>query len=292
MSYRKVFLIGNPIAGGGALRKIKKAEEILKNKGISVETLLTEKPGDAQRFAEQIKNSRETLVIAAGGDGTYNEVVNGLAFSETPMAILPMGTTSVLAKELKIPKNLKKAIEVAITGNVQKIHLGRIKNQEKQRLFILMAGVGFDGKAVYNVDSGKKRHLKKIAYILSGIKTLISYSPDELKILNSGTKKAYSAVISKASCYGGSFKIAPDSDLKKPYFYAFLSKTRSKFEMSLQILGVIIGKHIEMKKTEYFKTESLKILGNAHVQIDGDYFGKTPVEIDIVRDSLNLVFPE
>lgn len=62
--------------------------------------------------------------------------------------------------------------------------------------------------------------------------------------------------------------------------------------MSLQILGVIIGKHIEMKKTEYFKTESLKILGNAHVQIDGDYFGKTPVEIDIVRDSLNLVFPE
>lgn len=76
----------------------------MKNKGISVETLLTEKPGDAQRFAEQIKNSRETLVIAAGGDGTYNEVVNGLAFSETPMAILPMGTTSVLAKELKIPK--------------------------------------------------------------------------------------------------------------------------------------------------------------------------------------------
>ncbi len=137
MSYRKVFLIGNPIAGGGALRKIKKAEEILKNKGISVETLLTEKPGDAQRFAEQIKNSRETLVIAAGGDGTYNEVVNGLAFSETPMAILPMGTTSVLAKELKIPKNLKKAIEVAITGNVQKIHLGRIKiKKNKDFLFL------------------------------------------------------------------------------------------------------------------------------------------------------------
>ncbi len=291
MKYKKVILIGNPIAGGGAVKKIKKAENILKNKGISVKTLLTEKKGDAQWFAQQIK-SREILIIAAGGDGTYNEVVNGVAFSETPMAILPMGTTSVLAKELKIPDNIEKAIDIALKGNVQRIHLGKIKNQEKQRFFILMAGIGFDGMAVFAVDSEKKKHFKKIAYILSGIKTLINYAPHELKIFNSETKEAYSAVVCKASCYGGSFRIAPDASLKKPYFYVFLSKTPSKFELSLQILGVIIGKHIKMMNTDYFKTEALKITGDAHVQIDGDYFGKTPVEIELMRDALNLVFPE
>lgn len=294
MKYKKVFLIGNPIAGGGALKKIKKAEKILKTKGILVETLLTKSRGDAERFAEQIKknSSGNRLVIAAGGDGTYNEVVNGLAFSETPMAILPMGTTSVLAKELKIPDNIERAIDIALKGDVQRIHLGRIKNQEKQRFFILMAGIGFDGKAVFGVDSEKKKYFKKIAYILSGIKTLLSYAPEELQISNSYTKKAYSVVVCKASCYGGPFKLAPDVNLRKPYFYTFLSKTRSKLGLSIQILGVLFGKHIKMKNTDYFKTEILKITGDAHVQIDGDYFGKTPVEIELMRDALNLVFPE
>ncbi|MGC9045451.1 MAG: diacylglycerol/lipid kinase family protein [Thermodesulfovibrio sp.] len=291
MKYEKVFLIGNPIAGGSAFKKITKAENILKNKGVSVETLLTEKQGDAERFAKQIKGSK-ILVIAAGGDGTYNEVVNGLAFSQIPMAVLPMGTTSVLAKELKIPKNTEKAIDIALKGRVQKIHLGRIKNKEKQRLFILMAGIGFDGLAVFNVDLQKKRYFKKIAYILSGIKTLLNYAPTELRISNSEIKKAFSAVVCKASCYGGSFKLAPDADLRKPCFYAFLSQTRSKFELALQISGVIFGKHIKMRDTEYFRTEFLEITGDAHVQIDGDYFGKTPARIEIVKDALNLVFPE
>ncbi|WP_353685640.1 diacylglycerol kinase family protein [Thermodesulfovibrio sp. 3462-1] len=291
MKYEKVFLIGNPIAGGSAFKKITKAENILKNKGVSVETLLTEKQGDAERFAKQIKGSK-ILVIAAGGDGTYNEVVNGLAFSQIPMAVLPMGTTSVLAKELKIPKNTEKAIDIALKGRVQKIHLGRIKNKEKQRLFILMAGIGFDALAVFNVDSQKKRYFKKIAYILSGIKTLLNYAPTELRISNSEIKKAFSAVVCNASCYGGSFKLAPDADLRKPCFYAFLSQTRSKFELALQISGVIFGKHIKMRNTEYFRTEFLEITGDAHVQIDGDYFGKTPAQIEIVKDALNLVFPE
>lgn len=296
MRYKKVFLIGNPIAGGGVLNRIKKAEKILKNKGISVETLLTQTKGDAERFAKKITENRNSensiLVIAAGGDGTYNEVANGLVFSSVPLAILPMGTTSVLAKELKIPDNIEKSINIALTGDVQKIHLGRIKNQQKQRLFILMVGIGFDAEAIFRVSIEKKRYLKKIAYILSGIETLMNYAPDEIEFFNSINKKAYSAVVCKASCYGGSFKIAPHASLKDPWFYAFLSKTNSKIFLSLQIIGVLFRVHLKMKNIDYFKTEYLKISGNAYVHTDGDYFGRTPVEIEIVKDALNLVFPE
>lgn len=294
MKYKKIFLIGNPIAGGGALKKIKLAEEILKSKGIIFETFLTKKKGDAEDFAKKIRDkySSEILILAAGGDGTYNEVVNGLAFSELPLAILPMGTTSVLAKELKLPKSMDKAIEYAINGKVERINLGKIKSKDKQRLFILMAGIGFDGSAVLKVEGKRKLYPKKLAYILSGLSTLLSYSPIELKILNGEPKKAYTVVVAKASCYGGNFKIAPDADLKDPYFYVFLSKTKSKILTLGHIIGIIFGKHIKMRQTEYFKTEYLKILGNAHVQIDGDYFGKAPVEIKIVKRALNLVFPE
>lgn len=294
MKYKKIFLIGNPIAGGGALKKIKKAEKILKTKGVSAEILLTRAEGDAEAFAKRIKESysSSTIVFAAGGDGTYNEVANGLAFSDIPMAILPMGTTSVLAKELKIPDSIEKAIEISLTGRPQKIHLGRIKNQQKERFFILMAGIGFDGRAVYNVKPEGKRYFKKIAYILSGIKTVFEYVPAELEIFNSIQKKANNVIVCNCSCYGGSFKIAPDANLKDPFFYVIVSKIDCKIELVLQILGVIFGFHLKLKSIEYFKTEILKIYGDAHVQIDGDYFGKTPVEIEMVKDALNIIFPE
>ncbi|MEJ5226789.1 diacylglycerol kinase family protein [Thermodesulfovibrio sp.] len=293
MKYDRVFLIGNPIAGGGALNKIERASEILRQKGVSFERLLTKKQGDAEQFARKIreKYTERTLVIAAGGDGTYNEIVNGLAHSQIPLAILPMGTTSVLAKELKIPKDMEKAVDLALNGNVERVHLGKIKNKEKSRLFILMAGIGFDGQAVYNVNPREKRHLRKIAYILSGIKTLLRYDPDELKIKNSVSKKAYTVVVSKAACYGGSFKIAPNANLRSPNFYVFLSKTDSKIKLAFQIFAVLFGRHLKMKKTDYFSAESLKVTGDAHVQIDGDYFGKTPVEISLIKNALNLVFP-
>ncbi len=294
MKYDKIFLIGNPIAGGGALKKIQKAELILKNKGIPFKTFLTQKKGDGELFAKRIKeNSKDRiLIVAAGGDGTYNEIINGLAHSQIPLAILPMGTTSVLAKELKIPNDMEKAIDLAINGKVERIHLGKIKNKDKQKFFILMAGIGFDGLAVYNVDPQKKKYLRKIAYILSGIKTLLSYNPKELRIQNGNYRKAYTAVVSKASCYGGSFKIAPDTNLLSPFFSVFLSKTKSKMRLTFQILGVFLGTHIRMKQTDYFNTETLKVTGDAHVQIDGDYFGKTPVEIKLVKNALSLVFPE
>lgn len=294
MKYEKIILIGNPVAGGSAEEKIKKAQEILKTKGIPFETLLTKKPGDAENYAKKIKDTEKDnlLVIAAGGDGTYNEIINGLAHSQIPLAILPMGTTSVLAKELKIPKDMRKAINLALNGRIQRVHLGKIKNREKQRYFILMAGIGYDGLAVYRVNPKEKRHLKKIAYILSGLKTLLTFKPTELRIKNGTVKKAYNVVVSKASCYGGSFKIAPDANLKSPNLYVFLSRTKSKIGLVLHIIGVILGKHLKMKKTEYFSTDKIKVTGDAHVQIDGDYFGKAPVEIGIVKNSLNLVFPE
>ncbi|MBA3071580.1 MAG: hypothetical protein FP829_05395, partial [Nitrospirae bacterium] len=147
-----IFLIGNPAAGMNALKKINEAAAIIKNRGHDVKVLLTGKRGDAESFAREIVRKSEVrsqkpkiqdagykiqdnhasedselrtpnselLIIAAGGDGTYNEVINGIACTDIPMAILPLGTTNVLAKELNMPDNIEDALNIALRGKTQK----------------------------------------------------------------------------------------------------------------------------------------------------------------------------
>lgn len=318
-----IILIGNPVAGGGALKNIKRAVALLEGRGCSVQLMLTSKKGDAESFAKQIsaefrvksqeleKNLPLTpypsslLVIAAGGDGTYNEVANGLVYSDIPMAILPLGTTSVLAKELKMPGGLENALDVALTGKIQAIHLGRITctrhSSPVTRHFLLMAGIGFDGETVYRVDEKIKKLSGKGAYILSGIKALINYNPSQItlkiKSQNSGSLSpnseliGYTAIVGKASCYGGDFKITPDARLTEPYFYVFVAHGKRRLDLIRYIAGIVTGKHLGFRDISCFKTAEIRIEGNAHIQIDGDYLGKLPASVSLAVDALKLVMP-
>lgn len=321
---RNIVLIGNPIAGGGAEKKIKKAVNILKNKGCNVQLMLTKKRGDAEAFAKQISQEvRQEIVIAAGGDGTYNEVANGLIYSDIPMAILPLGTTSVLARELNIPLNIEKALDIAIKGIIQTVHLGRITLKKSNcstvmanklnkgentfkdsslvtRHFILMAGIGFDGEAVFGVSEGIKKYSGKGAYILSGLKALLKYNPSTIIIKGHDTGDmphvpfsltGYTAIVGKASCYGGNFKITPDARLTDPYFYIFVTQKKGRLNLLRYVSGIITGKHLHFKDITYFRAAKLTIEGHACIQIDGDYFGTTPAKIEIVPHALKLVMP-
>jgi YegS/Rv2252/BmrU family lipid kinase len=292
---KKIIIIGNPVAGGGALKKIKRALNILENKGFDVRLMLTSQKGDAELFARQVSQepeirSQEYLVIAAGGDGTYNEVANGLVHSNIPMAILPLGTTSVLAKELKIPSPIESALNVALDGKVQTVHLGRITTASLTRHFLLMAGVGFDGETVYGVNPWIKKITGKGAYILSGIKTILKYNPSRITLkYNSEQKSGYNVIIGKASCYGGDFRVTPDAKLTEPFFYVFLMHQKSRFNLIHYISGIINKSHLKFKDISYFRASKIDIQGNAHIQIDGDYLGTTPAKIDVVPDALLLM---
>lgn len=321
---RDIILIGNPVAGGGALKKIKQAVSILKNKGFTVNLMLTAQKGDAESFTKQIstrykalKSNSPSLVIAAGGDGTYNEVANGLIHSNIPMAVLPLGTTSVLAKELNIPNDIKTSLDIALNGKAQTVHLGRItytavssqksefKNQESQvksqglnssyssfvtRYFLLMAGIGFDGETVYNVNPYIKKIIGKGAYIFSGLKTILKYKPTIINLkYNSKQSSGYNVIVGKASCYGGNFKITPDARLADPYLYIFVMHQSGRFNLIRYISGIINKSHLKFKDISYFKASEIEIEGNAHIQIDGDYLGTTPAKIDVVPNALQLI---
>jgi len=322
---KKIVLIGNPVAGGGAYKKICAAEAYMRNRGLEVDVMLTSRRGDAESFAKDAKVLPNTMVLAAGGDGTYNEVANGLLHSETPMAILPLGTTSVLAREIGIPLNTREALEAALTGRAECVSLGRITYQpgsdlEKKpavsRHFLLMAGLGYDGDAVYGVNVRLKNLSGQAAYVLSGLGALIGYRPEELEIeatvkepedikggrfqvhrdhiqLTEGSLRAsgYIAIISKAAAYGGNFSITPDADLKSPYLYVFLFHKKRKVDLMRLLMAIVSGRSLGLKDISYFRTEEISIKGSCRMQIDGDYAGRAPAKIDVVKDAIKLIVP-
>src|SRR3990172_144011 len=178
MRYRKILVIANPASRGGKSREeIPRIKEFFESKGIATELYETRKMADAIRKVKKDK-SRFDCIIAAGGDGTINEVINGLAGSKIPFGVIPLGTENVLAKGLNIPLNTMKACEFILSKKPTMIDLGKAKN----RYFILMTGVGFDAYVASKIDPFFKKFLGITAYALKAIESLFIYEPGILKM--------------------------------------------------------------------------------------------------------------
>lgn len=291
-----IVLISNPTAKRASDKKIAQASRYLMSKGYKVEVLFTEKKGNAESLAREAIRELPSLIIAAGGDGTFNEVINGIAGSEIPMAILPLGTTNVLAKEIGVPENVEGAMEIAVTGTTKTISLGKIAitrlSSLVSRYFVLMAGIGFDGEAVFGINETFKKISGKGAYIFSGLKVLPVFNPHELTFnIDGKTYYGYSAIISKTAKYGGNFKITPDARLTDPTFYICLFKGKKRLDVLRYVFGIATRSHLRFKDIEYLKAKRVQIDGNAHVQIDGDYFGMTPAKVEVAPNTLRLIHP-
>lgn len=289
-----IILIANPVSKRASEREIQGAIRLLNSAGHEVDLHLTKKRGDAEDFARRYSRTGESFIIAAGGDGTFNEVINGIANTETKMAILPMGTTNVLAKELAIPENVEGAVNRALNGAVHKISLGKISITHPlpvTRYFSLMAGIGFDGAAVFSVNESLKRYSGKGAYVLSGLKTLMKYSPEELIFAADGEAySGYSAIIGNASKYGGHFKVTPDAALREPLLCVFIMHGKRRSDLLRYFWGIIRGKHLRYRDITYLKASLVEVKGIAHMQIDGDYLGASPAVITVVPNALRLIY--
>ena len=291
-----IVLISNPAARGASSKKFRSASAFLQAKGFDTEILLTEKSGDATRLAEETVGKRPFAIMAAGGDGTINEVINGMAGSDVPLAILPLGTTNVLAKELGIPEYVNGAMEAAVSRKPRTVSLGRIElNPETDfaysRYFCLMAGVGFDGEAVHNINSAVKKRSGKAAYIFSGIKDLLNYSPNQLFFNIDGKEYAgFSSITGKAGKYGGNFKITPDADLSNPELYTCIFQGNKRSVLLRYVFKIMTGRLFDERDIVYLKSATVEVLGTAHIQIDGDYLGVTPAKITVEKDALQIIY--
>jgi YegS/Rv2252/BmrU family lipid kinase len=288
-----VSLVVNPVAGNRAYRYIKKIESLLRNR-VSLTTFITGKKGEAQAYAREV--SPTDLIIIASGDGTINEVVNGLLSSEKPgqdkipLALIPLGITNVLAKELGISEKIEQAIDIALTGTSRRISLGKING----RYFTLMAGIGFDGETVLNVkDNIIKKISGKGAHIISGINVLKRYNPPVIKIKTSESEfTGYTAIVSNARCYGGHYYVTPRACITDPVLDICIFSARRRRDLLRFVTGVIRKKHLSYHDVSYCKTSEVEISSDSevHIQIDGDYFGTVPAKIVVIPDAVSLVW--
>lgn len=305
---RNALLIYNPTSGRQRRRRfsdVEQAARILANAGILTELAPTTARFSATAIARQAVEQRSDLVIVCGGDGTVNEVVNGLAGSQVPMALLPAGTANILAKELGVPWNIPEAARLIPEGTVRRIALGLAQAPDGShseslprhgRYFLCVAGAGPDGAIVNGVDEGLKKRAGILAYWGEGARQFFSYTFPEMKIHSeSRDQRATFVVLGRTAHYGGPFKITTGASLFENSFEILTNSQRSRFGYLACLPALWLGKLRLMKGIEAWKATSAvcEAAGNepVYAQVDGEPIGPAPISFRIVPDALSLVTP-
>jgi YegS/Rv2252/BmrU family lipid kinase len=292
------YLIYNPAAG--KLQRnpslIPQVLDTLRANGHSIQPLPTRAPGDAPNLARQCVANGAYSVYVAGGDGTVNEVVNGLAGSHVPLGVLPGGTANCLAVELGIGTDLLRAARGTARWQARRIALGLCRNtNQDQRYFVAMAGAGVDAQIVRDVNPGVKRKLGKVAYWLAGFGSMWKKLP-ELQVQSAaGQARVSFALASRVRNYGGDLEIAKSIHLGTPKFETVLFEGQYAFRYMKYLAGVLVNQHRGMSGVHVHLLDHLELRAvNGHpiyVQLDGEEFGQLPVKLEVAPDALTLLVP-
>jgi YegS/Rv2252/BmrU family lipid kinase len=257
-----------------------------------VETFATERVGHATLLCK-VHIKKFDIIVAAGGDGTINEVINGMN-DKTSLGIIPLGTANIGAYEANISKNPSKAAQIILSGKIKKIHIQEANN----RKFFLMTGVGYDASIVETVQSNLllKKIFGKLLFFIISFAKLIYFKKYELKIL--ANNKAYLAnwaIITNAKHYGGSFQLTKDTDIfeKKLITYLFINLTR--FDVIKNLVKIIKKQNLE-ENDKVIKIISDDIFINSKlkvpIQCDGEFIGNLPLQIKNSKKTINLLVKE
>lgn len=287
----KIKLIANPVAGGDARRKIERVVAWLQERDASVELVLTAAPGDARQAAASARDGGFDRVVVAGGDGTLNEVINGLVPSDIPLVFIPLGTTNVFALETGIPFDLDQACALVLNGMPRRIGLG----QADGRRFLLMAGIGFDAEVVRTVNLRVKRWVGKLAYAVSGVASLCRYRLRPLEVMTEAgvRRQAYGAIISNCRLYGGRFVVSPGASMFSHSLSVCLLQRKTRLGLLRTMVRLAAGRPLQADEAIQLQAREITIAGaGVPVQVDGDYLGDLPRVFRATFGELQMVLPD
>jgi diacylglycerol kinase (ATP) len=303
---QNALLIHNPNAGNGGngrRRLLDEARRILSTGGIEVELAETTAPGHATEIAQQAAREGRQLVIACGGDGTLNEVVNGLASlsngHRVPLALLPGGTANILAKELDLPWDIPRAARRLVNAEVREIALGMatpLEQPSQKRYFLSVSGAGPDGMIVYSVDLGLKARVGVLAYWWQGACEVLRYTFPRFRVRAGDHQvEATLIIVGRTKNYGGPFKITDEADLFEDQFEVMALTTQSGLRYLSYLPTLWMGNLRKEEDVHFWKADSLVCeplhADPVHAQVDGEPLARLPVEFTIVPRALKLLVP-
>lgn len=313
---RNAVIIYNPTSGrrrSRRLRALEEAAQILRASGIDAHLLPTTSAGSATELARNAVHGGCEMVVVCGGDGTINEVVNGIAGTEAPLAVLPAGTANILAKELCIPWNIPAAARLIARGKLARIALGHAEWRANhtaapaiplQRYFLCVSGAGPDGAIVHGIDTNFKSRVGILAYWLGGLRQFFTYRFPFFRV-DSPEKQldASLIVVGRTKYYGGPFRITVGASLFEDQFEIVAYTGQSRLGVLSCLPAIWLGRlhrvrGIHMWKTSRFTCQPLGQNNgdsNHHAeifsQLDGEPASALPVEFSIVPNALTLVLP-
>ncbi len=266
--------------------------------GHRVTALGTPAPGSGTELARRSLEAGADAILVLGGDGTLNEVANGMIGSEVPLAVLPAGTANVLARELGLPRRSVAAARRIGQCVPLRIAVGllRCAGQSQPRHFLLMAGVGFDGHIVYHLNLSLKARLGQIAYWVGAAKEIVRRL-DEFEAAAEGRRfRCTFALASRVKNYAGYMKIATGASLLKDDFEVAIFRGRSTFRYYTLYLGAALaGRTASAPGCTFLRSREVVFESDAaepiYVQVDGEYAGRLPARVEIVPDALTVLAP-
>ncbi len=237
------------------------------------------------------------LILAAGGDGTINEVLNGMVHSDVPLGILPAGTANVLACEMRLGTRMIAVAEKIGSYEPQRIAVGLLTQagEHNGRHFVLMAGAGLDALIVYQINAGLKAALGKVAYWVAGLSQL-GRQLTELNVrIGDRNIRCSFALASRVRNYGGDLNIARNASLLDDHFELVLFEGASSLPYLKYMTGVLTNRLAGMKGVSLVRTQEVEFSNatdpRVYLQIDGEYAGHLPARLSIVPHALTLLMP-
>lgn len=249
--------------------------------------------GNARELANRFAREGRPVVIAAGGDGTLNEVVHGLAGSRTILGVLPAGTMNVFAREMGIPfQSLEKALEVIDSGLIREVDLFEANGAP----FVQMAGVGFDARVIEETTWESKKMLGPLAYLLAAVKVLGEKPPQMEVVCADGRRETGVAVLAgNGSLYGGQFKLFRNANNHDSMLDVLVYK-EAGYKLVLDSLrGIAFGGMDLMKSITYLQTEAFSVTSNRDlpVEVDGELLGRfDEVQFKETSSHLRVLAPD
>ena len=289
---RRVLIIVNPAAGGSrsGARRLRRVVAALERRGCTVVLRhASARAGDVERLAREAEPDFE-VIVAAGGDGTVNAVVNGLAGMPRPVALLPLGTANLLAREIGLPRCAGRLAELIATGPAHLVWPGRVAG----RLFLMMASTGFDAETVASVDPRLKRYAGRFAFIWAMLVRLWHYRPCELVVETDGAEhRAAGLIAAKGRFYAGPFIVAPGADPADPVLHLVLFRRGGRMAILGYAAALLLGRLSRSKHVTMLRARSVVVSGSRvlPVQADGEIVAHLPATIGIAEQPLLLIRP-
>lgn len=292
-------VIFNPAARGDKARRFRRHLD-----GIGAECSLkqTASAGDARRLAAQAVAEGFEVIVAGGGDGTLNEVLNGIGdvpdgFERARLGVLPLGTVNVFARELQIPAKLEGAWETIRKGKETRIDLPAVEYSENGkrvvRYFAQLAGAGLDARAIDLVKWQVKKLVGPLAYVMAGLHALLA-APSRIAVsVNGNQSHGELILIGNGRLYGGNFRLFPRADLRDGLLEVCVFPRVNWITLARCSPGLLLNGALPASAASAYQAQSIVLTGETTtpLQIDGELIGHLPATFTIQPSRLRVIVP-